>query len=226
MDLRSFSQTLTQRAKTIDDRRALFREEVLPSRYSGVAHVAFTTVLTAGLALLALTMIEAWDLTVSMAMAAAVFASMSFIYFAHRYPMHRPLPGAGAIYDLHTRVHHMLFGEGRTEIRVHQDVYMVMLPVWMAAALCVVGFPLVAAPLLWVGTDAALAFLAVVYLYFGGYELVHLATHAPAESRLHRVPVLSALIRHHQEHHAWDKMHKGNFSMIIPLWDWVLGTKL
>jgi sterol desaturase/sphingolipid hydroxylase (fatty acid hydroxylase superfamily) len=151
---------------------------------------------------------------------------MSWIYFGHRFPMHRPVPGLGAIYDLHTRCHHMLFDYGRTEIRKANDAYMVMLPPWLTVALCLVVYPVLASVMLLVSLDAALASVGTYCVYLVAYELVHLAAHAPPEFGLDRVVGLGAMLRHHQRHHAWSEMHKGNFSMLFPVWDWVLGTKL
>ncbi len=225
MDTLEFCRTLTQRADSIDERRALFHAELVRPGYGGRRHVAFTTALTATVAVVAWAQVGHWGVVPLIGVGLAVLASMGVIYFGHRYPMHRSVPGMGPLYDLHTRSHHMLFDREQLEIRHHTDVGMVMLPKIWTLALSVVVFPLVALPLVLVSTDAAWAFLGCVEAYYLLYELVHLAAHAPDDSLVHRLPVLGYLTAHHRQHHDWTVMHHKNFSMVIPLFDYLLGTR-
>lgn len=225
MDTLEFCRTLTQRADSIDERRDLFRAEMVPPGYGGGRHLAFTAVVTMSVAAAAWVQVGHWGVASLVGIGMAVLASMGVIYFGHRYPMHRSVPGMGPIYDLHTRCHHMLFDGDHLKIRTRADVGMVMLPKIGSLVLSVVVFPLVALPIAWVSADAAWAFLGCVEAYYLLYELVHLASHAPDDSFVHRLPVLGYLTAHHRHHHDWAVMHHKNFSMVIPLLDYVLGTR-
>lgn len=223
---RDFCQNLASRAKTVEARQALFRREALPRLYSGKLHLLFTAIVALGCAGGCSLAISSWDFVVLGSVLATIFVAMTLIYLGHRFPMHRPVPGLLPIYELHTRCHHMLFDYGRTEIRETDDAYMVMLPPWLTVALCVAIYPALSLVMLLISPDAFWASVGTYCLYLLTYELVHLAAHAPPEYGLSGVPVLGALLEHHQRHHAWSEMHHGNFSMLFPVWDWVLGTKL
>ncbi len=225
MDPFEFCRTLTKRADTTEARQALFRAEMTPAGYRGGVHLGFTVVVTAAVAALAWTGVEHWSWSAAAGLGIGLLASMAVIYFGHRYPMHRRLRGATAAYDLHTRVHHMLFDRDHLEVANLRDLGMVMLPKGMTLAMTVIGFPLLAAPLALWSADAALAFLGLVVLYYLAYELVHLAAHAPDDSIVHRLPGLGFLTAHHRHHHDHTVMHRANFGMVVPVLDYVFGTR-
>jgi sterol desaturase/sphingolipid hydroxylase (fatty acid hydroxylase superfamily) len=74
------------------------------------------------------------------------------------------------------------------------------------------------------GWGAALVFASMSWLYYLAYELVHLAAHLRVGGPWDRVPGLGWLLLHHRRHHAWAVMHHGNFGMLDPVWDRVMGT--
>ncbi|MEM6991742.1 MAG: sterol desaturase family protein [Myxococcota bacterium] len=222
MDVMTFCRTLTRRADSIEERRALYRSELAPHGYRGGLHIAYTIALGLSLTAGAWSQVQRWTAAAQLGLAGGVLASMCVIYFAHRFPMHHA--SGRAAYDLHTRCHHMLFDRDHLEIRSLADIGMVMLPKFGTLVLCVVVFPLIAAPLTLVSWDATFAFLGCVQLYFLAYELVHLAAHAPDQSRVHRTPGLGFLTRHHRRHHDWRVMHSKNFAMVLPLFDYLFGT--
>lgn len=225
MDTLEFCRELTRRAESIDDRRALFREEMVRPGYSGGRHIAFTVLLTASVAAVAWAQVGHWGAASWLGVGTAILASMGVIYFGHRYPMHRSIAGLSPVYDMHTRCHHMLFDREHLEINTRADAGMVMLPKIWTLALSAVAFPLIALPVAVLSTDAAWAFLGCVQAYYLCYEMVHLAAHAPDDSLVHRLPVLGYLTAHHRHHHDWTVMHRKNFSMVIPVLDYVLGTR-
>ncbi|MCX4240459.1 sterol desaturase family protein [Paraliomyxa miuraensis] len=211
-------------APTLAERRAVWRRLRAPG-YRGSTRIAQVMAVTLVPAVLALWHAGPWGWKALGAAVGAVLVGASVVYFSHRFPMHHPMRGLGLLYDLHTRCHHMVFREGQTEIESIDDVDMVMMPWREAAAIGWVLAPLLTVPWwLVLGTEAALVYYAVAVLYYLAYELVHLASHLRVGGPLDRVPVLGWLLRHHRRHHAWAVMHHGNFSMLIPLWDWLLGT--
>lgn len=217
---------IAAQAATVPERQALFRRQRLPNR-RGWVQLSLVVLAPLLPSLAALSQVHGFGLAEVVAVLTGLLVGTSFVYFGHRFPMHHPWPGIGIVYEMHTRCHHMLFDEAHTEIESVDDVDMVMLPWPQAVALCAVLVPLLAAPWLWwLGWDAALVYAAVSWLYYLAYELVHLAAHARVGGPLDHVPGLGWLLRHHRRHHAWPLMHHGNFSMLIPLWDLVLGTRL
>ena len=66
--------------------------------------------------------------------------------------------------------------------------------------------------------------VASVVLYVLSYEWLHLAYHLPQDRWLARTALVRTLRRHHQLHHAPHLMHRWNFNVTVPLWDWVRGT--
>lgn len=170
--------------------------------------------------------VQRWSWRETLAAVGAVLVGCTVVYFGHRFPLHRPMRGMQLLYEMHTRCHHMVFGEGETEIDGIDDLDMVLMPAWAAVGLCLGMAPLLALPWLALGVDAALVYWAGASLYYLAYELVHTASHLRVGGVWDRVPGLGWLLQHHRRHHAWAVMHEGNFGMIVPLWDWVLGTRV
>lgn len=219
----SISQQRVRRATLVRERRAAHRRQ-RAAGYRGWRHLAVVVAVSLLPAVAALWVVGPWGWREAIGAAGAVLVGCSVVYFAHRYPMHRRTRGVELAYDLHSGCHHMSFCEGETEISGIDDLDMVLLPATYAAGLCAVGVPLLALPWVVLGVDAAVVFAAVSWLYYASYELVHLASHGKVGGWLDSVPGLGWLLRHHRRHHAWEVMHKGNFSMLIPAWDVVLGT--
>jgi hypothetical protein len=207
------------------ERQALSRQQRAPG-YSGARHAAWVVMVSLGPAVAALVLAGGWGGLEIIAALGGVLVGSAVVYFSHRYPMHRRMRGLELAYDVHTGRHHMMFDAEHTEIASIDDMHMVMLPPGYAAGLCGGVVPVLALPWLAVGLEPALVFAAVCWLYYLAYELVHWASHGRVGGPLDRVPGLGWLLRHHRRHHAWPVMHHGNFSMLMPLWDWVMGTLL
>lgn len=212
-------------APTVAERRALFRRQRAPA-YRGWRHLAVVVVVSLLPVVGALWLVQPWGWPQALAALAVVGVGCTVVYFGHRLPMHRRMRRMELLYELHTRCHHMVFDEGQTEIDDFDDVDMVLMPTWAAMGLCWVVAPLLALPWLALGVDAALVYAAGASLYYLAYELVHLASHLRVDGPLDHVPGLGWLLRHHRRHHAWSVMHRGNFSMLVPVWDWWLGTRV
>jgi hypothetical protein len=74
--------------------------------------------------------------------------------------------------------------------------------------------------------------LAVLAAYYGAYEYLHWCMHVPKEKRrmIERLPLIGWVFRylngHHILHHRFYKFKgkKWNLNVVLPFWDWVLGT--
>lgn len=58
--------------------------------------------------------------------------------------------------------------------------------------------------------------------YLQAFNSLHLAFHAPSDSRLQRSRWFLWLKEHHRTHH---RRHGRNLNVVVPLADWVLGTR-
>lgn len=55
---------------------------------------------------------------------------------------------------------------------------------------------------------------------------LHHPYHLPADHTVARLGLVGWLRRQHQRHHDPQRMTEGNFNVSIPLFDWVMGTRL
>ena len=97
------------RPAEVDAFRAAYRGTEIPPRYSGRAHLAFTSVATlavVGGCLAQLSAVSAWEW---LALPAVFLYANLAEYWGHRGPMHRPWRGLRSIYTRHTLQHHRFF---------------------------------------------------------------------------------------------------------------------
>jgi hypothetical protein len=156
--------------------------------------------------------------------AALVFAN-GFEWLVHRGPLHHPFPPRIA-YNRHTLTHHAAFSAGDMSVRSWRELRIVLFPLYALPALQLLIAP-VAALLWWtLGRNVAGLFLLAAAFYYLLYEVLHLSYHLPEDHALARWPLVRRLKRHHQRHHDPSVMTAGNFNVSIPLFDWLLGTRL
>lgn len=206
--------------------RAHYRAALLPRRYDGRRHVA--TVLLLGIAAeLALVLgvphafawSHAWVVPVTLVVA-------SFVeYWAHRGPMHHRMPLVAAVFDRHTRRHHRYFTASASRFESHRDGHAVFFPavllVFFGAICAALGLAVATVA----STEIAAVFVATAIAYYLTYEALHFAYHCPAHWTLGRLPLVRVLAHHHRTHHARRHMNKRNFNLVLPLFDWVFGTR-
>jgi hypothetical protein len=207
--------------------RAELRAELLariPSWYSPWAHLAFPTL--AGIAIVAFAIeriqgLAAWQLLLVPAF--LVFGN-AVEWHAHRGLLHRRVRFLEVLYVRHTPQHHAIFVSDDMSMHDARELKLVLLPAYGILAILVVTSPITVA-FAWFGQPnlAALWVVSVVF-YVLSYEWLHLAYHLPPESWLGRTRALAILRRHHQLHHATHLMHRWNFNVTVPLWDYVRGT--
>ena len=142
---------------------------------------------------------------------------------SHRWTMHVPrFPRA--VHHRHVVEHHAFFTDGRMAIDGWPDLRWVLFPPWALPLLVVTVLPYFAG-LYWLASPrlAWLLLLAVIG-YYGVYEIVHVLAHVPPGSG----PVgrlIAAVTHHHRVHHDPALMRRWNFNFVLPLGDWLFGTK-
>ena len=209
----------------LDNFRTRYRSEEIGQRYSGLAHLGFTTIACLAGIVFCLSRLEAvatWEwLTVPVTFVIANFIE----YTGHRGPMHRRRKGLGLVFKRHTGQHHAFFSSNRMAIEHRQDYQAVLFPP-ILLLFFFGGFALPIGALLALTTTANIAWLfaATSVAYFLNYEWLHLAYHSRENSRVSRLPGIARLRRLHQAHHDPALMLKYNFNITYPIADRLFGT--
>lgn len=206
--------------------RPWFREHVRPQRYSPVGHVLVhigPPVASCSYAASRLDHVSAlhW-LTVP----AMLLLGSAFVYWFHRFVLHRPTRRSSFAYERHTLQHHRFFDYDHITADEPKDLHIMLFPWWSGLALSVLTLLLSLALTPLIGPNVAhlIMFMATFYLLL--YEAVHTVSHLPDDNLLTRLPVLSFLREHHRLHHEPALMGKHNFNVVLPLFDWWLGALL
>lgn len=232
-DVKERAQTVIEEAsigRLTSERRERVRAEVvsaIPWWYVPWGHLAGTTGI--GLAVLAISITRltgAGSPAFSdwlVVPAVLVFANF-FEWAVHKHVLHKRRWPMQAVYDQHTPMHHMVYVENDMALRSSKEFRLVLIPAAGVLGIVISTTPLaIAIGVLW-SWPAGWLCLVTASLYMVGYELLHLAYHAPAQSFVGRQRVLHMLRAHHARHHDPRLMQKWNFNVTIPLADWVLRT--
>lgn len=206
--------------------RARYRREHIGPRYSGQAHLAFAVLFSVGGIALCAALLDDLQPLEWLTLPLALLYANLVEYVGHRWVMHRKVRRLGLVYDRHAGQHHRFFTDRHMALEGWQDCKVVMFP----AVLMVFYFGAFAVPLglllASLTTDnVALLFLMVAFGYYLNYELLHLAYHAPENSRIFRLPFLQRLRLLHHRHHEPALMAKANFNITYPVGDWLFGTR-
>lgn len=140
----------------------------------------------------------------------------------HRDLLHRRTPPFTRFYDYHTVSHHSIYQRGDMEIHEPRELRGILFPIWAPAALLLMFAPIALGFAWLLGRDAGLLLLATAHAYLLTYEWLHLAYHLP--ERFRRRWPLRPLADWHAAHHDPRLMHKANFGVTSPLWDYLRGT--
>ena len=150
----------------------------------------------------------------------------SFTVWAfHRYPLHRRYKIITYPYKKHTVEHHNFYTYQDLEISSFREI-----PYIMFGVFDVIGFALFFVPAVYFGLSTFLPSNLVNMIvascsgYFIIYEVFHTISHLPASNFLLKIPMLKFMWNHHRIHHHHKYMHKVNFNIVFPLFDWLMGT--
>jgi len=207
--------------------RAELRAELLSrvrASYSSSLHLAFPTVVGIAAAAFALSRVQglrAWQVAV---VPLFLLFGNAVEWHAHRGLLHRRVRFLEVFFVRHTPQHHAMFVAGDMAMREPRELKFVLLPAYGILGLLAVTSPLAFLLAALGQSNLAALWIASVVFYVLSYEWLHLAYHLPRESALGRSPVIAALRRHHEIHHATHLMHRWNFNVTLPIWDRVRGT--
>ncbi len=205
--------------------RADYRQRRLPARYSGALHALSTTLILGTAVTTAIALLDAVEPLEWLTIPAIFLISNLFEYALHRAHLHHPLPGARALFRIHTLEHHSYFTAEAMALEGHRDLHMILLPWWSPMLAAFVGYPSFGALVAWLLTpNVACLMIATAASYFLMYEALHFCHHAPEGSLIARLPLLRTLREHHRAHHDKALMGRRNFNITLPIFDWLLGT--
>lgn len=146
-------------------------------------------------------------------------------YVAHRVPMHRPTRFLRAVYHWHTMQHHRFFTPEAMAFESMRDLKVVLFPPLIVSLfLGGAGVPISLALGFGWSANAGLLYSATSLLYFGVYELLHLAFHLPVEHPLAQVKWLRRMGDKHVRHHLPRLMSQANFNVFFAWMDRLFGT--
>jgi hypothetical protein len=192
-----------------------FRATV-PRWYRGEAHLAFTLVSSLGVTAALALQVRGLRL-VELASVPLFFVFCCFAeYLEHRYLLHRNGRLTAFAFRIHTLEHHRFFTDGDFAPESRRDWAFVLFPPGLVVGYLVgvVGLftllgRLISANVGWlVGATAA--------VFFFLYELVHFCSH---------YGLAGWLGEHHRVHHRAELMTGYNFNVVLPLFDWIYGTR-
>lgn len=210
----------------LTEREALRADWVrrVPGWYSPWAHLAFTSGVGLGLAILALAStrgLRPWQL---------LFIPLVWLFSnatewrAHRDLLHREQRWARPLFVQHTVQHHRLYRTDDMAIRSSRELRMVLIPAFGILLIFAITLPVAA--LLWAVGQPNLAalWIATTMGYVVSYEWLHLSYHLPPHGPLGGSRLLRRLGRHHAVHHAPERMQRWNLNVTVPLCDLLFGT--
>jgi hypothetical protein len=196
--------------------RESFRAAV-PRWYRGEAHLVFTLVSS-----LAMTLGLAGQVRApSFAELAAVPAFFVFCslgeYLEHRYLLHRNSRLTAFAFRIHTLEHHRFFTDVDFAPEGRRDWAFVLFPPRLVIGYLVgvVGLFTLLGRLF--TPNVGWLFGATSAAFFFLYEVVHFGSH---------FGVFGRLGEHHRIHHRAEHMTACNFNVVLPLFDWIFGTRL
>jgi hypothetical protein len=207
------------------DFRSKYRREVVGRYYQGTAHLTFVIVVPMALIILAASSIRS-PLPLEWLTIPVTFLFANIVeYFGHRKPMHEKIKHMGLMFHRHTLEHHQFFTEQWMTCRSPKDYKIVLFPpVMLFFYVGLVAVPIGTLLFLTWSHNIAWMYVATTMFYFMQYEALHFCYHLDDDFWIAKLPVLSALRRHHQLHHTHELMTRYNFNITWPIADTLFGT--
>jgi sterol desaturase/sphingolipid hydroxylase (fatty acid hydroxylase superfamily) len=192
----------------------------IPDTYRPRLHAAMTVLFVVGGVAAALSALSRVRPLEWLALPMGFFAANLVEYLGHRFLLHRRTRLAAFAFDTHVRRHHACFPPDHMEIDAPSETWLILFGVKEAAMCLLSAAPFALAARVASANASALTW-AAFFVEYGLYELVHLASHLPPDASLARCRVLAVLRRRHAAHHG---DASANFSVTLPLCDWLFGT--
>lgn len=206
------------------------REEILEAlakrRYWPWLHVALT--IGSGIAICAFAAYAIDDLNpIDLLVVPPMFLAANLgEWTAHKWLLHRRVPGLTPLYDQHTPIHHAVYRYESFTMKGWRELKLILIPPFGVAMITVAASPAAYLVAITISENAGWLIVVTSALYVVGYEVMHMVYHLREDHPIARLPVVHRLREHHRRHHDPRVMQKWNFNVVIPIGDWLFGTWL
>jgi hypothetical protein len=205
--------------------RKQYRATEIGKNYSGKLHFWFTSIWCISLILVCILFIQQPTWT-ELLIVPIGFIYINFVeYIGHKGPMHHRKKKLDKVFIRHTLQHHRFFTKENFSFDSSKDVKAVLFPP-VLLIFFFIGFTLPVGFLFYFfwSKNAALLFIATVFLYYLNYEWLHFAYHLPDTHFISKLPFIKTLRKLHHTHHNTQLMTKYNFNITYPIFDILFGT--
>ena len=154
-----------------------------------------------------------------------VFANL-FEWWIHKHVMHRLVDvwALRAIYDRHTRQHHVYFTDSEMTVDSTREWRIIFFP-WRALfTFMTLGVPFALALGWLVNPNAGYILMVTIVGQYLIYETFHYCCHVHDNWFVRNVPFINTIRRHHTMHHNKGIMMDLNMNLTFPIADWMMGT--
>ena len=154
------------------------------------------------------------------------FFSNLFEWWIHKYVMHRLVDvwGFRAIYDRHTRQHHVYFNDSQMTVDSNREWRIIFFP-WRALfSFMGMGAPFAIALGWLINPNAGWILMITIVGQYLLYETFHYCCHVHENAFVRHCPFVNTIRRHHTAHHNVGIMMDVNMNLTFPIADWAMGT--
>ncbi len=197
-----------------------------PAWYRGELHLAFNVLLPVGVIAWCASQMQSPSPAVWLLVLPVALLGNWIEWAAHRYILHRPLPGLKMIYKRHCSVHHQFFTHHDLGFSGHREWRALLFPPFAPAGFIVAAIP-PALLLGWlVSPNAGYVVEITIAAYYLLYEGLHTLSHFDNEDYpwLAHMPLVNTVRRMHRIHHVLGFMQTRNFNLTFPICDALFAT--
>lgn len=211
------------------ERQARYRKkfvEETPPWYHGMLHLGFMLLITGGTIYYCAVRLENpvwWEWTLIPVI--ALFGN--FVeWAAHRYLLHRPVPGFKMVYKRHCTSHHQFFTHHDLGYEGHKEWRALLFPPFAPLAFILLSVPFAFLAAWLISSNAGYIVVITMTAYYLLYEGLHTLSHFDDEKHpyLKYIPLVNTVRRMHYVHHALGYMQTRNFNLTFPICDYIFGT--
>jgi hypothetical protein len=211
------------------ERQARYRKKFVedtPPWYHGMLHLGFMLLITCGTIYYCAVRLDNpvwWEWTLIPVI--ALFGN--FVeWAAHRYLLHRPVPGFKMVYKRHCTSHHQFFTHHDLGYEGHKEWRALLFPPFAPLAFILLSLPFAFLAAWLISSNAGYIVVITMTAYYLLYEGLHTLSHFDDEKHpyLKYVPLVNTVRRMHYVHHALGYMQTRNFNLTFPICDYIFGT--
>ena len=167
-------------------------------------------------------MLEATVIAIAFFPVGVLYASFAE-WAIHKRLMHQSILGIQHFYFGHAKVHHGVYKADDSYVVGDRPPRELTLAWWAMPFPIMLQIPLLAAFALLISLPCMVGFAAALVLYQFSYEYLHYCMHVPRNRWFERTRAFIWLNDHPVEHH---RKHSNNLNIVLPLFDYLLRTRV